>query len=234
MEHAIRQCLIALELSKPLEMSEEQRVVVYYSALLAWVGCHSDAYEQAKWFGDDIRLKADMAFSFDQAKRRTLPSMLARYLGGAGRPFASRVRVSLAFFAEGWRDLNNLAENHYLATDGLAAQLGLGEDVRESLGQSYERWDGTGWMGCKGEELMLASRLINLADVVEVYQRSAGKAAAIAVARERSGTQFDPTLVELFCERAERVFASIPEEATWDAVIAAEPALARTLSEEEF
>lgn len=31
---------------------------MYYTALLVNVGCHSDAHEQAKWFGDDIKLKS--------------------------------------------------------------------------------------------------------------------------------------------------------------------------------
>jgi hypothetical protein len=30
----------------------------YYSTLLVNVGCHTDAYEQVQWFGDDIALKA--------------------------------------------------------------------------------------------------------------------------------------------------------------------------------
>lgn len=234
MEHAIRQCLIALKLSERLEMTESERVVVYYAGLLAWVGCHSDAYEQAKWFGDDIQIKADMAFRFDQAKRSTMASFMVKYLGGSGRPLVSRARIGLAFFGQGLRDLNNLAENHYFATDELAVHLGLGEDVRDSLRESYERWDGSGWIGTKGEEIRLASRLVNLADVVEVFQRSAGVPAAIAVARERSGTQFDPALVDLFCDEAEGVFASLPEDSTWEAVIAAAPELGLTLSEGEF
>ena len=48
---------------------------------------------------------------------------------------------------------------------------------------------------------VMASRLINLADVVEVFRRAGGVGAAVAVARERSGTQFDPELVEVFCDR---------------------------------
>src|ERR687885_1603696 len=59
MEHVIRQTLIALRMSEQLGFEESERAVVYYSGLLAWVGCHTDAYEQAKWFGDDIALKAD-------------------------------------------------------------------------------------------------------------------------------------------------------------------------------
>lgn len=58
MEHVLRQCLIALRLADRLGQGEEARAVVYYTALLINVGCHSDAHEQAKWFGDDIALKA--------------------------------------------------------------------------------------------------------------------------------------------------------------------------------
>ena len=58
MEHVLRQCLIALRIADVLDLDEETRGVVYYTALLIGVGCHSDAHEQAKWFGDDIALKA--------------------------------------------------------------------------------------------------------------------------------------------------------------------------------
>ena len=59
MEHVIRQTLIALRMSERLGFDESERAVVYYAGLLAWVGCHTDAYEQAKWFGDDIAIKAE-------------------------------------------------------------------------------------------------------------------------------------------------------------------------------
>ena len=58
MEHVLRQCLIALRVAERLGLSEGERADVYYTALLVNVGCHTDAHEQAKWFGDDIELKA--------------------------------------------------------------------------------------------------------------------------------------------------------------------------------
>src|SRR4026209_227257 len=58
MEHILRQCLIALRLAERTGAGEEERAVVYYTALLVNVGCHTDAHEQAKWFGDDFRLKS--------------------------------------------------------------------------------------------------------------------------------------------------------------------------------
>jgi hypothetical protein len=57
MEHAMRQCLIALRLGDRLGLDEAERTGLYFGSLIAWVGCHVDAYEQAKWFGDDLALK---------------------------------------------------------------------------------------------------------------------------------------------------------------------------------
>src|ERR1700690_1737450 len=58
MEHVLRQCMIALRLAECVGLDDEERSVVYYTALLVNVGCHSDAHEQAKWFGNDIELKS--------------------------------------------------------------------------------------------------------------------------------------------------------------------------------
>lgn len=234
MEHVIRQCLIALRLADFLEMGQEERVVLYYSGLLAWVGCHTDAYEQAKWFGDDIRLRSDMVVKYDTSSTRDLVAYTLKYLGGQGRPLVARARVGVAFLSEGWRALESIATNHYLATDQLAERLGLGQDVRDSLRETYERWDGKGAIGLRGEQIALASRLVNLADVVEIFERTSGMAVARSVAKERSGGQFDPALVDLFCRNAEAVFAGLQSKETWNAVIEAEPSLGLELSEDEF
>ena len=58
MEHILRQCLIALRIADVLELDDRRRGAVYYTAMLVNVGCHADAHEQAKWFGDDIAVKA--------------------------------------------------------------------------------------------------------------------------------------------------------------------------------
>jgi hypothetical protein len=48
MEHVLRQSLIALRLADRVGLDGTERAVVFYSSMLAWVGCHVDAYEQAK------------------------------------------------------------------------------------------------------------------------------------------------------------------------------------------
>jgi hypothetical protein len=88
MEHMIRACLIALRLGEQMGLSEEERGVVYYSGLLAWVGCHTDAYEQAKWLGDDMRAKSDAHYAYDMGALLTflwVPFMIAPGVVGRGR-----------------------------------------------------------------------------------------------------------------------------------------------------
>src|SRR4051794_24877583 len=100
MEHVLRQCLIALRLAERVGADEQTRAVVYYTALLVNVGCHTDAHEQAKWFGDDIALKAGK-YDFEPNSMRARTSALR--LLGAGRPPLHRLRLGLAFATSGYR-----------------------------------------------------------------------------------------------------------------------------------
>lgn len=234
MEHMIRACLIALRLAERVGLDDAERGVVYYSGLLAWVGCHTDAYEQAKWLGDDLSVKSDTHYEYDFGKAGPAAAFLLKHIGGAGSPLLQRARIGMRFMGDGRRALAALAENHYLATDALADGLGLGEHVRTSLKESYERWDGKGAYGLRGEQIGIGSRLVNLADVVEVFRRTGGVEAAIAVARERSGTQFDPGIVELFCEQAALIFADLDAAASWELVIDSEPSLAAVVAGDEL
>src|SRR5436309_1190516 len=77
MEHVLRQCLIALRLAERLGVTEQERAHVYYTALLINVGCHTDAHEQAKWFGDDLELKADK-YEHDLRSLRAMASGMRR------------------------------------------------------------------------------------------------------------------------------------------------------------
>jgi HD-GYP domain-containing protein (c-di-GMP phosphodiesterase class II)/DNA-binding CsgD family transcriptional regulator len=229
MEHVLRQSLIAVRLADRLGLDEEARGVVYYVSLLAWVGCHVDAYEQAKWFGDDLALKADTR-RLDMASLRGKVLVLSRV--GAGRAPLERARLGAKFVSDGLRPKEAI-ENHWLATNELAAALGLGRDVRDGLYQTFERWDGRGVPAeARGEEILVQARLVNLADVVAVFHRAGGVDAAVAVARERSGTQFDPALVDLFCADASLVLSDIDGVTAWSAMNDAEPALEIVLSDQ--
>lgn len=110
MEHMIRACLIALRLAESAALDESERGVVYYSGLLAWVGCHTDAYEQAKWLGDDLAVKRDAHYGYDLGKAAPAAAFLLKHVGGAGLPLRQRARTGVQFLADGRHALAALAE----------------------------------------------------------------------------------------------------------------------------
>ena len=232
MEHVLRQCLIASRIAERVGLDEQTRAVVYYTALLINVGCHSDAHEQAKWFGDDIALKSG---KYDHEWRSLRAAAAGIRQLGAGRPPLHRFRLGLEFALSGHREVDSMIAHHAAMARALGEELGLPEEVLDALAGAYETWDGRGWpAGVKGEDVPLASRLAMLSEFVEVAHRVGGVEGARELAAKRAGKQFDPAFAQAVRDDADTIFSGLDAVATWDAVIGAEPALAVMLSGERF
>jgi HD-GYP domain-containing protein (c-di-GMP phosphodiesterase class II) len=232
MEHVLRQTLIATRLAERLDLSQEERVAVYYTGLLINVGCHSDAHEQAKWFGDDIALKATKyEFEFRSARG----ALATLQMLGSGRPPLARFRLILDFARSGHREVDGMIARHAAMARQLAEDLELPPAVAAALGGAYEQWDGRGWPGeLRGEEVPLAARIAQLAEFVEVANRVAGLGEASALAARRSGAQFGPDVAAVFCAGAAEILGDLGELDTWEAVLACEPGFADVVAGERF
>jgi HD-GYP domain-containing protein (c-di-GMP phosphodiesterase class II) len=229
MEHVLRQCLIALRLAELLALDEDQRSATYYAALLVNVGCHSDAHEQARWFGDDIALRSTK-YDHEPFSAADLLAMV-RLIGSGGTPL-HRVRTGIAFALSGYRETNDMMSRHSALACELGRQLGLSDDAMAGLAGSYERWDGKGWPGhLAGEDIPMVSRIVQLAEFIEVAHRAGGIDRAVELAQRRRATQFDPVLVDALRLDAPKVFADIDDIGSWDSVIDAEPSLAIGLTD---
>jgi HD-GYP domain-containing protein (c-di-GMP phosphodiesterase class II) len=232
MEHTIRQTRIALRLAERLGVGEDDRIATYYTGLLDSVYCHADAHEQAKWFGDDIGVKAD-TYEADFDTVRGLILMLRRL--GTGEAGLARARRIASFPLKGWKQVDEFLRTHSALQSQFAERIGLPRSVTEALAHSYERWDGKGVPeGLEQEQIPLAVRLVALADVVEVHHRRGGVEAAREVARERRAGQLDPRLVDRFCESAGELLAGLGPDPSWGEVIDAEPGLDRVVSGAEL
>jgi HD-GYP domain-containing protein (c-di-GMP phosphodiesterase class II) len=232
MEHVLRQCLIALRIADHAGLGEQDRMAVYYTALLVNVGCHADAHEQAKWFGDDIALKSGKY----QHELGSVRGMLATMrLVGAGNPPLHRFRVGLEFAFSGHRQLDGMISQHAKLAQTLAEQLELPGMVREGVGAAYEQWNGRGWPGeLKADAIPVSARIAQLAEFVEVAHRVGGVANATALAGRRAGRQFDPALAALLCADAAEILGDLESVPAWQTVIASEPALAVELSADQL
>jgi HD-GYP domain-containing protein (c-di-GMP phosphodiesterase class II) len=231
MEHVLGQTMIALGLAERIGLDADQHDAVYFGSLLAWVGCHIDAYEQAKWFGDEMALKHDARLvDFSTPSSRML--FMLRHLSADG---AAADRPAAELSGEAGRVAESMVDNHWRATDDLMERIGLDQLIRDTVEQSFERWDGRGApRGISGAQILVTSQLVNLADIASVFYRAGGIEAAIAVARERAGTQFDPALVEVFVATAGELFAELEASEPWGAVTGADQASRYWLAHERL
>src|SRR2546423_8283038 len=122
MEHVLRQCLIALRLAERVGLDEQARASVYYTALLVNVGCHTDAHEQAKWFGDDIALKSS---KYDYEAGSVRGALAGMRTLGSGKPPLERFRLGLDFAISGRHGLENMIAQHAELARSLAEELSL-------------------------------------------------------------------------------------------------------------
>ena len=227
MEHVLRQTRIALRLADAAGLGDEDRAAAYYVSLLAWVGCAVETSDLARLFGDETALYAG-TYDVDMAGWEGA-RFFATHLG-SGRPVFQRVGMVGAFVATAGRPVREVMRAHCLAAGDLAGRLGLGDEVVRPLRQAFERWDGRGTPGeARGEGLAPAIRVVQLADTIEALHRMRGLPAAVDAARDRRGTRFDPGLVDRFLADPEPIVAGLDDAANWDAVIAGDPSLGRTL-----
>jgi HD-GYP domain-containing protein (c-di-GMP phosphodiesterase class II) len=232
MEHVLRECMIALRLAERLGLDDAARSTVYYAALLVNVGCHSDAHEQAKWFGDDIALRSG---KYEHDLRSVRAAAATMRLVGSGNPPLHRFRVGLEFAISGRRDFDGMIARHSSFARALAERLGLPQEVQDAVGASYEQWDGQGWPGgLAGERIPIAARLTQFAEFVEVAHRVGGIDAAVALADRQAGSQFDPSLSAALRADPEGILGGLDSTHTWTAAIDAEPALCVTVSGDAF
>lgn len=232
MERVLRQTVVALRLADAAGMPQEVQTATYYTSLLTWVGCAADTSGLAELFGDETALYAD-SHDDDLAGAR-MALFVTRHLG-VGRSPLRRLGMVGEMLVTAGRSVRQVMQSHCQAASQLADQLGLGAQVCDPLLQAFERWDGRGVPGEAGAAgLAPAIRLVHLADTVEAFHGLGGADAALDVAVQRRGSQFDPTLVDRFCERRDEILADLDTIDSWDQVIALDPELGRTLSVEEF
>jgi len=232
MEHLLRSWQIASRLGRRVGLPDEQQPALFHVAMLSWVGCVADAPEVTASFGDDIAFRAD-SYEADLGGL----SGMGFFLGHAsrGQPLPRRLRAAATMVATGGTRVMRGIQGHCMVTSTLSDQLGLPEETSAAVRQFFARWDGQGVpRGVRGERIAQVVRLFHLADVVEVHHRRGGVAAAVDVARARAGSQFDPSLVDVFCTTADEVLPAATDEYDAHQLFSRTPDLSRRLSDDDF
>ena len=222
LEHALRTCLLSLELARRSGVAADQLADVYYLALLRFVGCTADAAETAAIAaGDDLAFNARMAPVLMGSPAEQLRGLLSAT--GAGGSRRHRVGALTAVLADPKGPERSLSA-HCEAAQLLASRLGVSEGVTAGLGHAYERWDGKGLPGrIAGERVPAAVRVVIVARDADLWARQAGVEEAIEVVRRRSGRAYDPAVAAAFVDDAPGVLDAVASADAWHTALDAEP-----------
>ena len=206
-EHALRTCLIGLELADRLDLSADERLDVYHLSLLHSIGCTADSPEAAARYGDDIAVRSEAA-PIDTARKPAVAGFVWRATGKSPRRFTVVMAAGPKGAAKGLRA-------HCEVGERLAAMLSLPDSARRALWFTFERLDGKGFPhGVRGDEIPLPARVMHVARDLHVLAVRRGVAAAEAAIAARAGSAYDPTIAGC----AAGVLAALPEESVWDTV----------------
>lgn len=225
LEHALRTCLLSLDVGRRLGLPATTLRDVHSVALLRFLGCTADAPEMARLAGgDNIALMAAMGPTAMGGTTEDVAALL-RSLGRGLAATRRAVLIARALADPGGAERSLSA--HCEVGARLAARLGLGEGTVRSLAHAYERWDGRGLPdGLAGPAIPLPVRLVVVARDVVLWQRLAGEEAALDVLRRRRGRAYDPAVVDAVLARG------LPEPgggSMWEEVLEAEPEPVRHL-----
>jgi putative nucleotidyltransferase with HDIG domain len=219
--HALRSCLLGMRLGNEMGLDPAQMASLYYALLLKDVGCSSNAARLCQIIGggDERRVKSGVKLE-DWTQPSKPKASTFKLLWNTVLPGSGPMERAAAIVRIGLTQHRNNKEVITLRCDRgahILRKLGLGDEAAEAVRGLDEHWDGSGYPECrKRHDIPLASRILAVAQHLDVFASEQGTAKAMEVLRERSGRWFDPELVRV----AESLHASY---GLWRAALADTP-----------
>lgn len=230
LEESLKRCVVATRLARALGSSEIDTGDVVYTSLLQHLGCSAYAHETAAVWGDDlgfVRLALLTDFADQRDVWRTFAGGLAVATGW------SRPRVVATALTTGRRGSTEApAATCEIARDA-SRSLGLPESVQRCLAQSLTTWDGKGHPATSGEEIPLATRVMQVASTAVMFALHAGPEEASAQVRKRAGSSLDPTVAAAFLAHADELLLGLDEMDAYQEVLTCEPDPVRLVDPDE-
>jgi putative nucleotidyltransferase with HDIG domain len=236
MGHSVRSCLIGMRLAEQIGMNAAGQGHLFYSLLLKDAGCSSNS---SKLFhilsADEIKAKRDVKLTdWTRVGWESLQFALSHVATGA--PFLERVRTLVRVAAKQQTESCELVKIRCERGAAIARRIGFPEPVAQAIHSLDEHWNGGGYPeGRRGEEIPLASRIMNLSQTLEVFLVNRGAETAIEVAGKRSRRWFDPDLVRAARSLARdgSLWKDLDQEQVIERILEMEPEHARLPASEE-
>jgi putative nucleotidyltransferase with HDIG domain len=203
--HSVRTCILGMRVAEELGLGEETQGDLYYALLLKDAGCSSNASKVYNALAsDDIAAKRDVKKTdWTRLNWETLQYALTHV--APGKPFLERARAIFRIAATQKAHAREVTAIRCERGATMARLMGLQESTAEGIAGLDEHWNGGGNPdGLRGDEIPITSRIILLAQTLDVFFGSAGPRQAIEVIQQRSRKWFDPGVVKAACALAKR------------------------------
>ena len=211
------------------------RRAVWHQALLRYIGCNADSHLLASAWGDGTALRTELART-DMGNKADVGAAIARALT---RKFADLPADALAeAIADGLSQAPQInipiLSGHCEVAQQIAERIGLPDEIRENLGQLYERWDGKGMPhGVAGEAVKLPVRIVTLAQDAIALTEAYGHEAMKDMIAKRAGGGYEAPLAELFLAHADALMVGLDQPVDREQILELEPLPHAMVSEEE-
>ncbi len=194
--HALRCCLLGMRLAQAIGLGDRERSFLFYALLLKDIGCSSNAARLCQIVGSDER-RLKRAVKFEEWNRHTWSG--TRMMWQNFYPDANLVTRAVRLVELGLQQGHVNREMFTLRCDrgaSIVARIGLPESTSQAVRHLDEHWDGSGFPdSLTGHDIPFLSRILLVAQHLDVFGRDRGAAAALSSLWERSGRWFDPDLV---------------------------------------
>lgn len=224
-DFALRSCVLAMRLADLASLDVDERRNVYHQALLRYIGCNADTHLLASAFGDEIALRQDLA-RIDMGNHSEIAETFVRAFTRVFKD-ASPAELALAVqqgLAEAMQVSVPILAGHCEVAQRIGERIGLSGQMRENLGQLYERWDGQGLpRGLKGDAVKLAVRLVTLAQDAIVLTEAHGPETMAAMIAKRRGGAYEPELADLLLAHAGSLLRGLDGAVDRETILALEP-----------
>ena len=193
--HAAKSCLIGMRLARQIGLPEEELRPLYFALLLKDLGCSSNASKMCYLFGaDDRQVKKDVK-TVDWTKAKNNFQFAFKNAAPSASPIQKAMQMVIMARA-GNKGAKQLVKTRCERGADIAKLLSFPPETASAILSLDEHWNGKGHpVGLSGEEIPVASRIMGLAQTVEVFNSEYGTKRAVEVAKIRSGKWFDPNLV---------------------------------------
>ena len=189
--HAVRTCYMAMRVTDGMGLDDETLADLFFAAMLKDAGCSSNAAAVTRIFGgDDIALKGRQGtvgrsiLAYAAFTIRSLPST---------EPLPLRLRRLIQIGLSGMREHHLVEQLRCERGAAIARKAGFSARVGEAIHDLHENWDGRGQpRGLARDRIDPLARILAACQCVDIFRATRGRAAAVGVLRERSGSWYDP------------------------------------------